>query len=53
MRERIKRTFLDFEKVFNNLKSTTVEKAVDDLDIDGTIKWFELCYKIFWKIIKK
>jgi nucleotidyltransferase substrate binding protein (TIGR01987 family) len=52
MRERVKITFLDFEKAFNNLKSTTVEKAVDDLDIDGTIKRFELCYELSWKIIK-
>jgi nucleotidyltransferase substrate binding protein (TIGR01987 family) len=51
MRERVKRTFLDFEKAFNNLKSA-VEKAVDDLDIDGTIKRFELCYELSWKIIK-
>jgi len=51
MRERVKRTFLDFEKAFNNLKSA-VEKAVDDLDIDGTIKRFELCYELSWKTIK-
>jgi nucleotidyltransferase substrate binding protein (TIGR01987 family) len=51
MRERVERTFLDFEKAFNNLKSA-VEKAVDDLDIDGTIKRFELCYELSWKIIK-
>jgi nucleotidyltransferase substrate binding protein (TIGR01987 family) len=51
MRERVKRTFLDFEKAFYNLKSA-VEKAVDDLDIDGTIKRFELCYELSWKIIK-
>jgi len=51
MRERVKRTFLDFEKAFNNLKSA-VKKAVDDLDIDGTIKRFELCYELSWKIIK-
>jgi nucleotidyltransferase substrate binding protein (TIGR01987 family) len=51
MRERIKMTILDFEKAFNNLKSA-VEKAVDDLDINGTIKKFELCYELSWKIIK-
>jgi len=51
MRERVERTFLDFEKSFNNLKSA-VKKAVDDLDIDGTIKRFELCYELSWKIIK-
>jgi nucleotidyltransferase substrate binding protein (TIGR01987 family) len=51
MRERVKKAFLDFEKSFNNLKSA-VKKAVDDLDIDGTIKRFELCYELSWKIIK-
>jgi hypothetical protein len=48
MRERVKKAFLDFEKSFNNLKSA-VKKAVDDLDIDGTIKRFELCYELSWK----
>jgi nucleotidyltransferase substrate binding protein (TIGR01987 family) len=51
MRERVKKAFLDFEKSLNNLKAAT-EKAVDDLDIDGTIKRFELCYELSWKIIK-
>jgi len=51
MRERVNRTFLDFERSFNNLKNA-VEIAVDDLDIDGTIKRFELCYELSWKIIK-
>jgi len=51
MRERVKRTFLDFEKAFYNLKSA-VESAVDDLDIDGAIKRFELCYELSWKMIK-
>jgi len=48
MRKRVKKTFLDFEKAFNNLK-LAVEKAVDDLDIDGTIKRFELCYELSYK----
>ena len=51
MRERVKKTFSDFEKAFHNLKSAA-ETAVDDLDIDGTIKRFELCYELSWKIIK-
>jgi len=51
MRERVKRTFLDFEKAVQNLKSA-VESAVDDLDIDGAIKRFELCYELSWKIIR-
>ena len=51
MRERVKRTFLDFEIAFQNLK-LAVNNAVDDLDVDGTIKRFELCYELSWKIIK-
>ncbi|WP_353686783.1 HI0074 family nucleotidyltransferase substrate-binding subunit [Thermodesulfovibrio sp. 3462-1] len=51
MRERVKRTFFDFEKAIQNLK-IAVEKAVDDLDIDGVIKRFELCYELSWKAIR-
>jgi len=51
MRERVRRTFLEFEKAILNLKLAT-DKAVDDLDIDGTIKRFELYYELAWKIIK-
>lgn len=52
MRERAKKFFNDFEKAFQNLK-IGVEKAEDELDIDGTIKRFELCYEISWKLIKQ
>lgn len=52
MRERIKRYFNDFEKVFLNLKEA-VEIAKTDLDIDGTIKRFELCYELSWKLMKE
>ncbi len=51
MRERLKRTFSDFEKSFQNLK-VAVENATDDLDIDGAIKRFELTYELSWKVIK-
>ncbi|MGC9101200.1 MAG: HI0074 family nucleotidyltransferase substrate-binding subunit [Caldisericum sp.] len=51
MRERVKRTFSDFEKSFQNLK-VAVENATDDLDIDGAIKRFELTYELSWKVIK-
>jgi nucleotidyltransferase substrate binding protein (TIGR01987 family) len=52
MRERVKRYFTDFEKAFVNLKDA-VETAKTDLDIDGTIKRFELCYEIAWKLLKE
>lgn len=51
MNERGKRIFSDFEKVLRNLKQAT-EVAKDDLAIDGTIKRFELCYELAWKLIK-
>jgi nucleotidyltransferase substrate binding protein (TIGR01987 family) len=51
MRERLKRTFSDFEKSFQNLK-VAVENATDDLDIDGAIKRFELTYELSWKVIR-
>lgn len=52
MRERVKRYFKDFEKAFLNLKEA-LKIAKTDLDIDGTIKRFELCYELSWKLIKE
>lgn len=52
MRERVKRFFSDFERAYLNLKSAT-ESASDELSIDGTIKRFELCYELAWKLIKE
>ncbi|MDR4506857.1 MAG: nucleotidyltransferase substrate binding protein [Candidatus Brocadiaceae bacterium] len=52
MRERVKRYFEDFEKALTNLESAA-EQSRDDLDIDGTIKRFELCYELSWKLIKE
>lgn len=51
MRERVKRLFGDFEKTLNNLK-LGIQIATDELDIDGTIKRFELCYELSWKLMK-
>jgi len=52
MREKVKRFLNDFEKAFKNLKIAT-EQSVDDLDIDGAIKRFELCYELSWKLIRE
>jgi nucleotidyltransferase substrate binding protein (TIGR01987 family) len=52
MNEKLKRTSLDFEKAFNNLQ-IAVNEAITDLEIDGTIKRFELCYELSWKLIKE
>lgn len=52
MRERIEKFFNDFEKAIKNLKTAT-EVAEDDLSIDGTIKRFELCYELAWKLMKE
>ncbi|ADH60487.1 nucleotidyltransferase substrate binding protein, HI0074 family [Thermoanaerobacter mathranii subsp. mathranii str. A3] len=52
MRERVEKFFNDFAKAFENLKKAT-EVAKDDLDIDGTIKRFELCYELAWKLMKE
>jgi len=51
MEERLKFTFENFEKAFKNLKEA-IKIAKTDLDIDGTIKRFELCYELSWKVIK-
>ena len=52
MRERLKRYFEDFEKALKNLDEA-VRIAVRDIEIDGAIKRFELCYELSWKLIKE
>ena len=52
MREKIKRYFMDYKKALENLKEA-VEIAQSDIEIDGTIKRFELCYELVWKLIKE
>jgi len=52
MRERVKRYFEDFEKALKNLDEA-VNIASTDIEIDGAIKRFELCYEISWKLIKE
>ena len=52
MRERTKRFLEQFVRALTNLK-IGVDSSVDDLDIDGTIKRFELCYELAWKLIKE
>jgi len=51
MNERFERIFNDFENSVKNLTSA-VKKAKDDLEIDGSIKRFEMCYELSWKVIK-
>ncbi|HAA83485.1 MAG: hypothetical protein PWQ59_1526 [Thermoanaerobacterium sp.] len=52
MTERLKILFEDFEKAYMNLKEA-VKSARSDLEIDGAIKRFELCYELTWKLIKE
>ncbi len=52
MRERVERYFEQFEKALTNLESA-IDRSASDLEIDGTIKRFELCYELSWKLIKE
>lgn len=52
MNERLREIFDDFVRAFNNLNEA-VKKAQSDLEIDGAIKRFELCYELCWKLIKE
>ena len=52
MRERVEWLIKDFEKAVNNLEIACKE-AKDDLEIDGAIKRFELCYELSWKLIRE
>ena len=49
--KKIKRYLSDFDKALKNLLEG-IAKTKDDLDIDGTIKRFELCYELSWKLLK-
>jgi len=51
-RERVIRYYKDYKNAVENL-AMGVQNAVDDLSIDGTIKRFELCYELAWKLIKE
>jgi nucleotidyltransferase substrate binding protein (TIGR01987 family) len=51
MKNRLKRMIENFESAVHNLKFA-VENAIDDLEIDGAIKRFELCYELSWKVIR-
>ena len=51
MKKDKERLLEDYSLAVNNLKEG-LDKAVDDLDVDGTIKRFELCYELAWKVIK-
>lgn len=52
MRDRVKKYFDDFETALKNLEDG-IEQSVDNLGVDGTIKRFELCYELSWKLIKE
>ncbi len=49
--KKVQRYLDNFNNSVNNLHDAVL-KSIDDLDIDGTIKRFELCYEISWKLIK-
>ena len=52
MSERLIRYLNDFELAFNNL-GDAVLNAKSKLEIDGSIKRFEVCYEIAWKLMKE
>ncbi|OEU47699.1 MAG: nucleotidyltransferase [Desulfuromonadales bacterium C00003096] len=52
MNDRLKRIYIDFGKAFSNLEAAA-KGAKTELEIDGTIKRFELCYELSWKLIKE
>ena len=52
MNGRLERNLNSFRKAFNNLR-IAAEEAETDLEIDGAIKRFELCYELAWKLIKE
>jgi len=51
-RGRLKRYLRDFKIALDNLKNA-VDEAHTDLEIDGSIKRFELCYELGWKLMKE
>jgi len=51
MKRETERVLEDFSQAVSNLKEG-LDKTVDDLDVDGSIKRFELSYELAWKLIK-
>lgn len=51
MNDRLEKQYNDFERAYENLR-TGAKEAKTELEIDGVIKRFELCYEISWKLIK-
>ena len=51
--EQVKIRYEDFEKALNKLK-IALEKDIsaDDLYLDGTVKRFEFCFELSWKLMQ-
>lgn len=52
MGKRLKEIFDDYKSAFNNLNEAA-QNAKTNLEIDGAIKRFELCYELSWKLMKE
>jgi len=52
MNQRTKRTLQEYERAVKNLE-IACKNAVDELDIDGGIKRFEIVFELSWKLIKE
>ena len=52
MRKRTGKYLINYEKAYRNLENA-LQVAVTELEIDGVIKRFELCYELAWKLIKE
>lgn len=53
MNEKIKQSVENFEKAVHSLQSAAQREKLDDLQLTGAVKCFELCYEQSWKLIQK
>lgn len=51
MKSKFEIIFENFQKAVRNLENV-VNIASDDVSIDASLKRFELCYELSWKVIK-
>ena len=49
---RWKQRFTSFDKVLIQLDDACVKSSYSDLERAGLIKTFELCFELFWKVLK-
>jgi len=51
--KKIKQSAENLEKSVCNLRTALKQDTLSDLELSGILKYFELCYELSWKTLKK